>query len=168
MMANHWKVKSPLLFPIHQLSHLSIFWHLLLSALMWLNLWYIVRGFSQWQDYKMPDTSLLVPLKFFLNMFLFDTNYSWSVGGKPDPMDSSNSCEGWEVNSSFRIWHKNLASNQANFLFKVCSGENKEHMFPCLIFGTHPQSKKINFMDYTHEDNKYFRGKLFLPSPTIV
>lgn len=113
------EIPSPFLHlsAIHQLSHLSISWHFLLSALMWLNLWYIVRGFSQWQDYKMPDASLLVPLKLPLNMFLFDTNYSWSVGGKPDPIDSSNCCESWEVNSSFRIWHKNLASNQANFLF---------------------------------------------------
>jgi len=56
----------------------------------------------------MPDTSLLVPLNLSLNMLLFDTNYLWSVGGKPDPIDSSNSCESWEVNSSCRISHKNL------------------------------------------------------------
>lgn len=86
---------------IRHLNHFSIFWHFLLYALMWLNLWYIVGEFSQWQDLKMPDTSLLVPLKLSLSMFLFDTNYSWSVGGKPDPIDFSNFYESWEVNSSF-------------------------------------------------------------------
>lgn len=128
---------------IRQLSHLSIFWHFLFSALMWLNLWYIVRGFSQWQDHKMPDTSQLVPLKLSLNMFLFDINYSWSVGGKPDPIDSSNSCESWEVNSSFRFYCKNLVNNKANFSFQVCASENKEYFLLCLISGPHPWSQQM-------------------------
>lgn len=132
------------------------------------KLWYTVRGFSEWQDYKMPETSLVVPLKLSLNTFLFDTNCSWRVGGKLDPTNSSNSCESWEVHSSLRIWHKNLANNEANFLFSIFNGENKEHMYPHLIFGAHPQSQQINFIDYARQVNKYFLGNLFLPSPTTI
>lgn len=102
-----WKPLSLSQLPaISHLSHLSISWHFLLSALIWLNLWHIVRRFSQWQDYKMPDTSLLVPLQLSLNIFLFDTNCTWSVDGKPDPINSNNFCESWEVNSSFTVWQK--------------------------------------------------------------
>lgn len=94
-------------------------------------------------------------LQLSLNIFLFDTNCTWSVGCKPDPNNSNNSCGSWEVNSSFRICQKNLASNQANLYFEVLSGENTECMLPCLIFRAYPRSQQMNIMEYVYEVKKF-------------